>query len=126
MKFNQVTLAGNLVKDSEQKKGKSGDLAVFTLAVNNGRDKSGNEFKPYYFDVVVSGTSVGAVIKYCKKGSPVLVSGKLYQNITEKDGKKYNNIGVQAFDVQFLGTAPKKDEPKPTENIKADDSDLPF
>lgn len=125
MKFNQVTLAGNLVKDSEMKKGKSGDLAVFTLAVNNGKAKDGTELKPYYFDIIVSGTSVGAVIKYCKKGSPVLVSGKMYQNVVEKDGKKYNNIGVQAFDVQFLGTAPKKDEQKPVENVAPSD-DLPF
>lgn len=125
MKFNQVVLAGNLVKDSEKRKGKSGDLAVFTIAINNGKDKDGNELKAYYFDVVVGGKTVDSIIKYCKKGSPVLVSGKLYQNVTEKDGKKYNNVGIQAFDVQFLGAAPKKEEAKPVENIAPSD-DLPF
>lgn len=125
-KFNSVTLLGNLVKDAEKRKGQSGDLATFTIAVNNGKGQDGAELAPYYFDVVVAGKTVDSVIKYCKKGNPVLVSGKLYQKLVEKDGKKFNNIGVQAWDVQFLHPAPKKsDGAKPVENIPADD-ELPF
>jgi single-strand DNA-binding protein len=52
------------------------------------------------------GKPAETINKYCKKGKPLLVEGRLtYDSWTGKDGVKKSKLYVTAETFQFLGTA---------------------
>jgi len=105
---NQVILAGNLTKDPELKTIPSGKtVAEMRLAITE-RFKSGsgeNVEKTCYIDIETWDRQAENCGKYLKKGSPILVEGKLQMDEWEdKEGNKRSRIRVRARNIQFLST----------------------
>ena len=113
--FNKVILMGNLTRDLEPtprytQKGVA--VSEFSLAVSR-RFRQGEELKDEvcYIDVVVFGKQAENCTQYLKKGSGVIVDGRLNQRRWETaDGQKRNKHEVVALNVTFM---PKRQEVSP-------------
>ena len=148
MYFNKVILIGNLTRDPELKALPSGSkVTTFGLATNRiFKDKNGVRQEVVEFhNIVIFGRMAETVAQYMKKGSQVLIEGRI-QNRSWEDknggGKKYRSE-IVADSVQFgnrpsgaavgspsdKGSESAKDAPAeaieyPTEEINPDD--IPF
>lgn len=89
--MNKVLLTGNITKDLEIKKSGDTDILKFSIAVK--RDKDNVDFIP----ITVFGKQAEAVVKYCGKGSKILVSGTLrISNYEDKNKVKRTSVEVIA------------------------------
>jgi len=81
------------------------------LALNRKfRDKAGGEREESLFvDVSVWGKTGEACARCLRKGSQVLVEGRLKMDQWEKDGQKRSKIVVIADNVVFLGEKPRQE-----------------
>lgn len=104
--FNKVYLLGNLTRDPEPRDLPSGTkLASFGLAVNRSyRKADGEEVEETSFvDIDAFGRTAENILKYCKKGDPLMVEGRLRFQSWETDaGDKRNKLSVMLETFQFL------------------------
>ena len=102
--FNFVGLEGNLTRDPELSYTSNNTaLCKFSIASNETIKK---ESYVSYFDVVAWGTLAEIVAKYQKKGSRVIVSGRLKQERYQtKDGQNRSKVSIIAKEVNFLSSA---------------------
>ena len=112
--FNKVILMGNLTRDPELKTAPSGSkVADLGLAVSESwRDKTTGENREVvcFVDVTVWNRLAELCQQYLKKGSPVLVEGRLQMDEWKnQQGEKRSKLRVRADTVKFLGTAQKRD-----------------
>ena len=139
--LNKVFLIGNLTKDPELRFVPSGQAVANLRLATNRKYKAGNgELKEEvtYLGVEVWGKSAEACGEYLKKGSPLLVEGRLkLKEWTAQDGQKRSLLEVVAERVQFLGGGPRRGEaggggegfegPPPSDAPPASsDDDIPF
>jgi single-strand DNA-binding protein len=153
--FNKVILMGNLTRDPELRYTSKGTaIAKIGLAVNRTwRTETGETKEEVTFvDVDIFGRTAENVGQYMRKGSPVLIEGrlKLDQWDDKQTGQKRSRMGVVAETVQFLssgnrnaeggGGAPSAPRPAPSRPAAAppaqapdadgppppDDDDVPF
>lgn len=105
--MNFVILCGNITRDPEMRQLSSGTaVADLGLAVNESyKNKSGEMVETTCFvDVVVWGRLAETCSQFLRKGSPVLVEGKLQlDQWTTQEGEKRSKLRVRADRVQFLG-----------------------
>jgi len=104
MSLNSVNIMGNLTRDPELKNIGAGK-SVCTLSIANNRIYSKNNEKVTevsYFDVDVWGASAENCAKYLKKGSGIIVEGRLKQDRWEKDGKTQSRVRITANSVHFM------------------------
>ncbi|MBP7139708.1 MAG: single-stranded DNA-binding protein [Caldisericia bacterium] len=129
--YNKIILIGRLTKDPESKYTPSGTL-VSTFRLASGRvytDKNGEKQEETLFINVITwgGKSNLAenVSKYLKKGSLVLVEGRLrVRNYETSDGSKKIAVEVIANTVKFLS---KREEEGPSEEIEEPvDEEIPI
>ena len=110
--FNKVILVGNLARDPERRSLPSGTpLADLRLAVSRRYTLPSGESKEetLFISVTVFGKQAETVIKYMKKGRPILIEGRLRQEEwTNKDGQKQSRISVVAEQFRFLGDNPNR------------------
>ena len=105
--LNSVILAGNLTRDVETRKTPSGavvgDLGV--AVSDDYKDKDGQLVKRTCFtDVVVWGRQAETCSQYLRKGSPVLVEGRLQLDQWKNNkGESRSRLRVRASRVQFIG-----------------------
>jgi single-strand DNA-binding protein len=114
--FNKVMLIGNLTKDPELRYTPQGTAVVnLRMAVNRKfRSNKSQELKEEtcFVTAVVWDKQAETCNQYLHKGSPIFVEGRLQSRSWEDNaGPKRSVIEVQAERVQFLGTAPAKQEP---------------
>jgi single-strand DNA-binding protein len=112
--FNKVILMGNLTRDPELKTAPSGSkVADLGLAVSESwRDKTTGENREVvcFVDVTVWNRLAELCQQYLKKGSPVLVEGRLQMDEWKnQQGEKRSKLRVRADTVKFLGTSQKRD-----------------
>jgi single-strand DNA-binding protein len=111
--LNKVFLIGNLVRDPDARQTPTGTpVTDMRLAVTRQyRTQDGRQQEETCFvDVTVWGRQAETVGEYLKKGSPVLVEGRLkLDEWTTKDNQKASRLSVVAERVQFLG-APRRGE----------------
>jgi single-strand DNA-binding protein len=140
--LNKVLLVGNLTKDPEMRFVPSGQaVANLRLATNRKYKAGSGEWKEEvtFVSVEVWGKSAEACGEYLKKGSPLLVEGRLkLKEWTAQDGQKRSLLEVVAERVQFLGSGQRRNEggapvadgfdgPPPSESPPpASDDDIPF
>ncbi len=106
--MNHVILAGNLTRDPESRQLPSGtSVADLGLAINESyKNKSGEMVETTCFvDVVVWGRLAETCSQFLRKGSPILLEGKLQlDQWTTQEGDKRSKLRVRADRVQFLGS----------------------
>ena len=105
MNLNKVFIMGNLTKDPELKTLPSGSsVANFGIATNRvWRNQQGEKHEEVQFhNIVVFGKQADTVSQYLKKGSSVLVEGRLQtRNWEAQDGTKRTKTEIVAERVQF-------------------------
>lgn len=107
--FNKVILVGNLTRDPELRYTPKGTaVAKIGLAVNRVWTTETGEKKEEvtFVDVDMFGRTAENVAQYMRKGSPLLVEGRLRldQWDDKQTGQKRSRLGVVAEVVQFLGS----------------------
>ena len=106
--FSKVILCGNLTRDPEMRATPSGaQVCGFGLAVNRVyKDSSGaNKEDVSFFDCSAWGRSGETIAQYAKKGTGMLVSGRLEQRSWDdkKTGEKRSRVEVVVEEFNFLG-----------------------
>lgn len=112
--FNKVILVGNLTRDPELRYTPKGmAVAKIGLAVNRTwRSEAGEQKEEVTFvDVDIWGRTAENVGQYMRKGSPILIEGRLRldQWDDKQTGQKRSKLGVTAETVQFLGGGQRGD-----------------
>lgn len=100
--LNKVILMGRLCADPELRQTQSG-IAVcrFRIAVNR-QYKQGNEQKADFIQVLVWRQSAEFVNRYFRKGSMIIVEGRLQNaDYTDNNGVKHYAMEVQAENISF-------------------------
>jgi len=107
--LNKVMLIGNLTRDPELRVTPKGTaICQFSLAVNRKfRDEAGADREEVtYVDIEAWGKSGENIAKYCTKGRPLFVEGRLrldqWEDKTTKE--KRSRMKVVCDNFQFLGT----------------------
>lgn len=105
--FSKAIIMGNLTRDPEMRTTPNGaNVCSFTVAVNRTyRDSSGSNVEQVSFIDCVAWNRLGETIgQYAKKGSGVLVSGRLDQRSWEDKttGQKRSRVEIVAEDFSFL------------------------
>lgn len=117
--LNTVILGGNLTRDLELRKTPGGQsVSELGLAINEDyKNKNGESVsRTCFVDVVTWDRQAELCAEYLRKGSPVLVEGKLQLDQWESpQGEKRSRIRVRAFRVQFLGGRDRQ-KPGPAED----------
>lgn len=148
--FNKVYLIGNLTRDPELRVTPKGTaICQFGLAVNRQyKDESGaTRDETTFVDIEAWGRQGETISKYCTKGRPLFVEGRLkFDQWEDKaSGQKRSRLKVVLEGFQFLGgrgegggpgnepaeQTPERhsppprvtNKPAPTEDI---DEDVPF
>ena len=108
LSINNVIVGGNLTRDPELKFLPDGTAVCnLNVAVNEKyTDKKGEKKETVCFVEVVAWKKTGELAaEYLRKGSPVIVEGKLSQDTWEdkETGKKRSKTKVTASKVHFVG-----------------------
>src|SRR5688572_19465152 len=107
--FNKVILVGNLTRDPELRYTPKGTaIAKIGLAINRVWTSESGEKKEEvtFVDVDVFGRTAENVGQYMRKGSPILIEGRLKLDTWEdkQTNQKRSKMGVVAETVQFLSS----------------------
>ena len=107
--LNKVMLIGNLTRDPELRVTPKGTaICTFSIAVNRKfKDDSGGEREEVtYVDIEAWGKSGENISKYCTKGRPLFVEGRLrldqWEDKTTKEKRSRMKVVLENF--QFLGS----------------------
>jgi len=109
MNYNKVILMGHLARDPEIKTSASGiPFCNITLGVNYGpKDKR----EVLFMDATAFSKTAEFIGQYFRKGSPILIEGRLTQQKWEKDGQERQRYVVNVESATF-GMKDKVDENK--------------
>ena len=109
MYLNKAIIIGNLTRDPELKSLPSG-VQVTNIGVATNRvwkDKEGNKQESVEFhNIVIFGRQAETTAQYLRKGSSVLIEGRLQTKSWETDGIKKYRTEIVADNVRF---GPRKD-----------------
>lgn len=108
--MNKVILCGRLTKDPEARYSQGENstcVARYTLAVDRKYTK-GEEKQADFISCVAFGKSGEFAEKYLKKGTKILVTGRIQTGSYEKDGKKIYTTDVVVEEHEFVEA--KKDD----------------
>jgi single-strand DNA-binding protein len=109
MSFNKVILIGNVGKDPEIRRFENNIKASFSLATSETyTPKGGDKVTQTEWHNIVAWRRLAELSEnYIKKGSQILVEGKLrYRSYDDKDGNKRYIVEVEADTIQLLGRKP--------------------
>jgi single-strand DNA-binding protein len=105
--FNKVMLMGNLTRDPQLSYTPNQTAVVdFGMATNRrwtGQDGSQRE-ETCFVDCRMFGRRAEVVNKYCKKGNPLFVEGRLtFDSWEAQDGSKRSRLRVTVENFEFIG-----------------------
>jgi len=106
MSFNKVILVGNVGKDPEIRRFENNIKASFSLATSETyTPKGGDKVTQTEWHNVVAWRRLAELAEnYIRKGSQILVEGKLrYRSYDDRDGNKKYIVEVEADTIQLLG-----------------------
>ena len=138
--MNSVSLIGRLTKDPDVRYGAASQTAVarFTIAIDRGKDKNGEDRGADFPGIVCFGKTAELCERYLGKGRLVGIQGRIQTGSYEKDGRKVYTTEVLADRVEFLdrgdksggsaaqmGGAPSENQ-VPAGFTEMTDDDIPF
>ena len=111
--FSKAIITGNLTRDPELRTTPNGaSVCSFSVAVNRVYRDSGGEQREdvSYIDCSAWGKLGEMISQYAKKGSGVLVSGRLDQRSWEdkETHQKRSRVEIVAEDFNFVGGGPRE------------------
>jgi single-strand DNA-binding protein len=105
--YNLVVLKGGLVRDPDVRYTVDGKPIVrFTLACGYARKQADGTYQEEvdYPQCLAFGHTANAIAKYCKKGSQIIVEGKIKTGSYEaKDGTRKYTTEVMVREITFIG-----------------------
>lgn len=121
--YNKVILIGNLTRDPELRYTPKGTaLAKIGLAINRTWKNDAGESKEEvtFVDVEAWGRQAETISQYLKKGSPMLVEGRLRLDSWEdkQTNQKRSRLAVVLEGFQFLGGGGGGSQREPSEGGK--------
>lgn len=127
MYLNKAIIAGNLTRDPELRSLPSGvKLTSFSVATNRvwyDQNKQKQEATDYH-NIIVFGRQAETSAQYLKKGSGVLVEGRIQTRSWEgDDGKKRYRTEIVADSVQFGARASGGSTPSDVNGAQSPSSD---
>jgi single-strand DNA-binding protein len=125
---NTVFLGGHLGGPPEEKRLPSGKLLCTFRMATNRWDARGEAEVADWHTVLVWERQAEQCIKYLRKGSPVLVEGRIsMRQWDSSDGKKHTSAEIVASRVSFLGSgrSPSPGD-APSEAAPAEAARAPF
>jgi len=111
LEINNVIVGGNLTRDVVIKDTATGrKVCTFTVANNRSYTSNNRKLKETAFiDAEAWGIIAENCSLYLKKGSPVVVTGRLKQSRWETaEGQKRSRLKVLASNVQFLSSGSRR------------------
>jgi len=123
--YNKIILVGNLTRDVEVKYSQGG-MAIAKTAIATSRkfkSNSGEQKEEVCFvDITFFGRSAEVANQYLRKGSNILVEGKLvFEQWTDQNGQKRSKHGVTVDIMQMLGNKNDNDTSRPSAPEPLDD-----
>ena len=105
--FNKIILVGNLTRDIEVKYTQGG-MAISKTAIATSRKFKSNtgeqKEEVCFVDITFFGRSAEVANQYLRKGSKILVEGRLqFEQWTDQNGQKRSKHGVSVDTMQMLG-----------------------
>ena len=105
--MNKVILSGNLTRDPEVRYSQSGTAyAKMGIAVNRPYTSKSTEGQPTvdFFNMTSWGKTAEFCGRYLKKGSSVIVEGRVENNNYEdKNGVKHYSVDIHVDNIEFAG-----------------------
>lgn len=119
--MNKIILSGNICQDIELNIYNDKSCVHNSIAVKRDFKNKNGEYDTDFFNITMWGNQADFIKKYAKKGTKVLLSGRLTNNeYQDKDGgTKYNN-DVQVEHIEIIGTAKKDSSSVDAEEIFGD------
>jgi single-strand DNA-binding protein len=140
--INNVTVGGNLTRDSELRGGGASPVLKFSIAANESyKDKVSGEWKERaeFVNCVIFGKRAEGLAGILKKGATVTVQGKLKTSSYEKNGEKRYSTDVNVEKIVVSGkgggesagggqreAASPQPAPQQEEFVVEDDGSIPF
>jgi single-strand DNA-binding protein len=119
--MNKVILSGNVGADPQFKQTEKTAICNFRIAVN---EKYKKDAAPQWFTITTFGKSAEFANNYIKKGTKVLVEGKIQLDEVEKDGVKRLFVSVISDNVELIGG--RAESPAADNGLEPQKGDLPF
>jgi single-strand DNA-binding protein len=128
--YNKVTLIGNLGKDVEIRQLTNTTVANLALATSETwKDATGTkQTKTSWHNVKIFGKLADVAAQYLRKGSKVLIEGKIDYTTWEKDGQKFYGTDIIASEMRMLGGNENTEQnmPQAAQLQQDEPDDLPF
>lgn len=137
MSYHKLTIVGNLGSDPEMRYTADGRAVTnFTLASNRQYTNSKSEKvkETVWFRISVWGNQAEACSNYLKKGSKVLVEGRMTPDKdtggprvwNKKDGTPASNYDVAASQVTFLDSRDSSPKEEEQDVAEEEGDEIPF
>lgn len=98
--MQKLFIAGTVGKDAVLRNTQSGDAILgFSLAVDNGKDASGNKRETTWYDCSIWGKRGSSLERHITKGSKLTLTGR--PTVRVHEGKAY--LGISVDDLTFQG-----------------------
>lgn len=98
--MNRVILIGRLTKDPEIRTSGNYTIASFGIAVDR-KFKRDGEPEADFFNCTAFNKTAEFVEKYCKKGTKMVVEGRIQNDNYEKDGVKHYGVKIMVDSLEF-------------------------
>jgi single-strand DNA-binding protein len=98
--MNRVILIGRLTKDPEIRTSGNYTIASFSIAVDRKYKREG-EAEVDFFNCTAFNKTAELVEKYCKKGTKMVVEGRIQNDNYEKDGVKHYGVKIMVDSLEF-------------------------
>lgn len=122
MYLNKAIIVGNLTRDPELKTLPSGQpVTSFGMATNRYfKDRDGNKQDAVdYHNLIAFGKQAELIAQYLRKGSQLLVEGRIQTRSWDKDGQKMYRTEIIVEQMQF-GSRKEGDAAPETQARRAD------
>lgn len=128
MNFNKAVVLGNITKDPELKTTPSGaQVCSFSIATNRAwfnKNTNEKQTEVEFHNIVAWGKTAQLVAQYMRRGSQILIEGRLQTRMWEsQDGKKNYRTEVVVENMQF-GAKPARSAPAPYRQESAPSNDF--
>lgn len=125
--MNNVNIIGRLTKDVNVRATNSGtSVASFTVAVDRGKDKDGNDRGADFISCIAFGRTADNLERFSGKGLRVAVTGHIQTGSYEKDGGKVYTTDVIADRLEFIDWKHSNGQQEAPSGFMAMDEDVPF